>query len=227
MALSRSGTRVALFGRERAAETARELCASGGEAEAFDVDYRDDDAIGKTMDSVLARFGKIDLLFNGAYVVVPVDKRKRLHEFDMELYEEILAQYYHGLYRVTKAAVRDMAKRGEGAVVNIISIRGMVPVPGQTPAVAASAAAVGFTRMWGVELKETGVRVNAVAAGLAADEHASGDRQPLSHLAVPRATKPEDIAAAAMFLASDEASYITGTILPVDGGFQAGYARSF
>ena len=88
--------------------------------------------------------------------------------------------------------------------------------------------------MWGVELKDEKIRVNGVAAGIVKNEKNAAYLQTeeqvkpkLSHLAVERLATPEDIANAALFLASDEAAYITGVVLPVDGGLSAGYVRSF
>ena len=115
-----------------------------------------------------------------------------------------------------------------------MSIRGLIPVANQTPVVAAAGAQVGFTKMWGVELKDEKIRVNGVAAGIVKNEKNAAYLQTeeqvkpkLSHLAVERLATPEDIANAALFLASDEAAYITGVVLPVDGGLSAGYVRSF
>lgn len=152
----------------------------------------------------------------------------------MDLYDDIITANLDNVYYFSKAAMQDMAKRKKGAVVNVMSIRGLIPVANQTPVVAAAAAQVGFTKMWGVELKEEKIRVNGVAAGIVKNEKNAAYLQTeeqikpkLSHLAVERLATAEDIANAALFLASDEAAYITGVVLPVDGGLSAGYVRSF
>jgi len=124
-----------------------------------------------------------------------------------------------------------MALRKNGSVVNITPVWGLTPISNHSPVVAVAAAVVGMTKMWGVELKNEGIRVNAVAAGITAEELDSTppglQKNRLAHLAVQRPVAPDELASAAFFLASGAAGYITGALLPVDGGLCAGYARSF
>ena len=231
-----NGARVAVCDKDcdKAADVARALNEAGNEAAAFELDIRKKDTFGDLCADVVARFGRIDVLINNENETVKPQERRPLHEFDDGLFEDVLQVGAYGLYYFSKAVMREMAKQGGGAVVNITSILGMVPAADQSPAVAVSGGTIGFTRMWGVELSEAQIRVNAIAAGIVAAENDPGSTDTgeraagkLTHLGVKRLARPEDIANAALFLASDEASYITGAVLPVDGGLNAGYVRSF
>ena len=245
-AFAASGATVAVCDRDydAAAGVAWELNEAGGEAAGFELDIRNKDAAGKVCAAIAERFGRIDILVNNENETVGPKERKPLHEFDDRLFDELLLVGAYGLYYFSKAVMREMAKNGGGAVVNVTSILGMVPAANLTPAVAVSGGTIGFTRMWGEELSDANIRVNAVAAGIGAAENdresadagnaTAGDAVAgaeatgkLTHLGVKRLTRPEDIANAVLFLASDEASYITGAVLPVDGGLNAGYVRSF
>jgi len=227
-----SGAKVAVCDGDygKAARVAEALHKAGNEAAAFELDIRKKETLGGVCAAIVAKFGKIDILINNENQTVKPQKRKPLHEFDDRLFDDVLQAGAYGLYHFSKAVMREMANRGGGAVVNITSILGLGPAADQTAVVAVSAGTIGFTRMWGVELSDSHIRVNAVAAGIvgpgkdAAGENAAGK---LTHLGVKRLARPEDIANAALFLASDDASYITGVVLPVDGGLNAGYVRSF
>ena len=231
-----NGAKVAVCDKDEAAakKVAAEINAAGGQAEGFALDIRKKETFTGVCDAILAKFGTIDFLVNNESEEIAPEDRKPLHEFDMDLYDDIITANLDGVYYFSKAAMQDMAKRKKGAVVNVMSIRGLIPVANQTPVVAAAGAQVGFTKMWGVELKDEKIRVNGVAAGIVKNEKNAAYLQTeeqvkpkLSHLSVERLATPEDIANAALFLASDEAAYITGVVLPVDGGLSAGYVRSF
>ena len=231
-----SGASVAVCDEniEKATDIAGRICADGGAAAPFLLDIRKRETFPGICSAICETFGKIDILVNNNVPQVRPEDRKPLHAFDETLCTDILQTGLDGIYYFSKAAMQDMAKRKSGAVVNILSILGLIPVPDQTPIVALSAGCVGFTKMWGVELSDDHIRVNAVASGIVRDEKnedylstAEQVGKKLSHLAVKRLALPEDIANAALFLASDEAAYITGVVLPVDGGLSAGYVRSF
>ncbi len=231
-----SGAKVAVCDRDhdKAADVAEALNKAGNEAAAFELDIRKKDTFNEVCAAIIVKWGKIDVLINNENEIIKTEERKPLHEFDDRLFEDVLQVGAYGLYYFSKAVMREMAKRGGGAVVNITSILGLVPAADQTPVVAVSAGTIGFTRMWGVELSESHIRVNAVASGIvgAGKDAAALDTVKiaagkLTHLGVKRLARPEDIANAALFLASDDASYITGAVVPVDGGLNAGYVRSF
>lgn len=128
-------------------------------------------------------------------------------------------------------------KRRKGCIINISSVFGLVPVRIQSPYAAAKAGVVNFTRSHALEVGPYGVRVNAIAPGSTLTEGtrayfyspAAKERGEslLSHVPLGRPGEPEDIAQAALYLASDDAKYVTGTVLTVDGGWTAGYAREW
>lgn len=231
-----NGAKVAVCDKDAAAakKVAEELKAQGFAAEGYELNIRKFDTFEGVLEAVRKDLGPVAILVNNENEEIRPEDRKPLHEFDVDMYEDIVYADINGLFTFTKYAMQDMVKASKGVVVNVTSIRGLVPVANQTPVVAVSGAAVGLTRMWGVECKDAHIRVNAVAAGLSVNEKNADYldtpekiEKKLSHLAVRRLAEPADIANAALFLASDEASYITGAVLPVDGGLNAGYVRSF
>lgn len=234
-AFAKAGGAIAVCDRELAAaqQTAKELCADGFKAEAFQVDLYALDSLEGSVAQIVEVMGRIDVLVNAYNEEIPDEERKEMHLLDYGRMVEYINAGTKGVFRFSKHCALDMAKRKSGAIVNVTSIRGLIPVAGQTPVVAVAGAVIGMSRMWGVEMEAEGIRTNCIAAGITDGEQISYDEQPpimkqkLSHLGLRRPAKPEEIASAALFLASDAASYITGAVLPVDGGLSAGYARSF
>ena len=231
-----NGAKVAVCDKdcEAAKKVAEEIKAAGGTAEGFELDIRKFETFNGVLEAIRRSLGAIQILVNNENEEIRPEDRKPLHEFDTDMYEDIVYADINGLFTFTKYATQDMKAAKKGVVVNVTSIRGLVPVANQTPVVAVSAAAIGMTRMWGVECKDANIRVNCVAAGLSKNEKnedylntEEAVSKKLSHLAIERLAEPADIAYAALFLASDEAAYITGAVLPVDGGLQAGFVRSF
>ena len=228
-----SGAAVAVCDKDLAAaeKVAGIIAAAGGNAKAYALDIRNKDSFSGVVSAIASDLGGIDILINNENEEIDPNDRKPLHEFDMDMYDDIVNAGINGVYYFSKACTQEMEKRGKGAIVNVLSIRGVIPVANQSPVVAVAAAQVGYTRMWGVEMKDYNIRVNAVAAGLSRNEKnadtLTNPEAKLSHVAVRRLCEPADVANAALFLASDGAAYITGAVLPVDGGLAAGYVRSF
>lgn len=228
-----SGAAVAVCDKnaEVAQKVAAVIAAAGGTAKGYALDIRKKETFADVVSAIASDLGGIDILINNENEEIAPDDRKPLHEFDMDMYDDMVNAGINGIYYFSKACTQEMEKRGKGAIVNVLSIRGMVPVANQSPVVACAAAQIGYTRMWGVEMKDYNIRVNAVAAGLSRNEKnadtLTNPEAKLSHVAVKRLCQPADVANAALFLASDDAAYITGAVLPVDGGLNAGYVRSF
>jgi 3-oxoacyl-[acyl-carrier protein] reductase len=206
-----------------AQKTAVALTEYGIDAEGFEVNLGKREELAGACEAIIKRFGRIDILVNNDNIELPDEERVPLHEMDMDRYDEIVNKGINGFFTFSKPCIQNMAQNKSGSVVNVTSIRGLVAVANQTPVVAVASAVVGMTRMWGVELTSDNIRVNAVAAGIIS----YSNPKKLTHLAIKRPATPDEIASAVLFLASDEASYITGVVLPVDGGLNAGFIRSF
>ena len=204
--------------------------AIGGEF--YKVNVADRQAVQTWVDEVVAQHGRVDVLVNNAGVlrdgtlvkVKDGELVKQMPEADFDL---VIAVNLKGVFNCTQAVVPHMIRQGGGVILNASSIVGLDGNFGQTNYVATKAAVIGMTKVWARELGRSGIRVNAIAPGFTATEMVAAmpenvlagmkGRTPLGRLGEPR-----DIANAYLFLASDEASFITGEVLRVDGGIVVG-----
>jgi 3-oxoacyl-[acyl-carrier protein] reductase len=198
----------------------------------YKVNVADRQAVQSWVDGVVAKYGRVDVLVNNAGVlrdstlvkVKDGELVKQMSEADFDL---VIAVNLKGVFNCTQAVVPHMIRQGGGVILNASSIVGLDGNFGQTNYVATKAAVIGMTKVWARELGRAGIRVNAIAPGFTATEMVSAmpenvlagmkGRTPLGRLGEPR-----DIANAYLFLASDEASFITGEVLRVDGGIVVG-----
>jgi NAD(P)-dependent dehydrogenase (short-subunit alcohol dehydrogenase family) len=172
----------------------------------------------RTLDS----FGRIDVLVNNAGVG---EFGKRIHETDDAMWSTIVDVNMTGVFRMTRAVVPQMLKQGRGAIVNISSVASLVGIPG-APAYAASKGALdALTRALAIDYAQDGIRCNVVNPGLidtpmAAPLMANPNllRPILSHYALRRPGRPEEVASMVLYLASDEAGWVTGGTFTIDGG---------
>ncbi len=209
--------------------TAKEL----GQGTAFrKVNVASREEVQKWIDAVVADYGRIDVLVNNAGILRDGQLIKfkegqlvgQMSEADFDL---VISVNLKGVFNCTQAVAPVMAKQGGGAILNATSIVGLDGNFGQTNYVATKSGVIGMTKVWSRELGKFGIRVNAVAPGFTATEMVTAmpekildgmkARTPLGRLGEPR-----DIANAYLFLASDEASFITGETLRVDGGIVVG-----
>ncbi len=206
--------------RERdAAETARLCGEAGGKATLARLDLRDRVGVMAAVEALADAHGALDVVVNNAAVT----RDELFPMLSMEGFEEVLATNLTGLAAVCRAAVRPMIARGSGAIVNVASVAGAHASVGQASYSASKGGVIALTRTLAAELGPRGVRVNAVVPGLCAVGMAARlDRRILDQkrAAVPlgRFGEGHEIARAVLFLASDDASYVIGHALVVDGG---------
>jgi 3-oxoacyl-[acyl-carrier protein] reductase len=209
--------------------TAAEL---GSPAAFYQVDVVNQEAVRRWVADVVARFGRIDVLVNNAGIVrdgqlVRFKDGELLGQLPETDFDLVVAVNLKGVYNCTQAVVPQMVQQGSGVILNASSVVGLDGNFGQTNYVATKAGVIGMTKVWARELGKYGIRVNAVAPGFTATEIIGAVPQKVMEGIVARTPlrrmgQPEDIANAYFFLASDEAAFITGATLRVDGGLVVG-----
>jgi NAD(P)-dependent dehydrogenase (short-subunit alcohol dehydrogenase family) len=209
--------------------TAADIAAAGGEAEFFPVDVTDPASVGALYDAVEGRFGAVHVLLNNAGVLLPADGS--VLDTDPATWQRVLDINLTGVFLCCKYGIPKLLSAGGGSVVNMGSISGLIGSATSQIAYAASKGGViALTRDIAVELARRGVRANSICPGpvetplamqLYADEAAWQRRR--IHIPGGRLGKPEEIAEVALFLASDESSWVTGSSLVVDGGISIAY----
>ena len=222
VALARNGAAVAINYRERrdrAEEVVRAITLAGGRAVAVAGDLAKADDCGRLVDATRQALGPIDILVNNAGVLHKGD----LTDFDYSQMDRMRDVNVDGLVHVTRAAIGDMKSKRWGRIVNIASIAGFgVSTAGTTFYAATKAAVITLTRRFALNLGPHGITVNAIAPGFIATDMAADSGADFDAIAAKammrRVGTPDDIAAAASFLASEEAGFITAQILTVDGG---------
>jgi NAD(P)-dependent dehydrogenase (short-subunit alcohol dehydrogenase family) len=222
LAFASAGASVALLDidAEGLADTAATASAVGVRAEALVADVRDLRAVTGAVGRVVEAFGRLDAALNNAGVPGPY---LPLDEYSEEDFMRILQVDLAGVWRCMRAEIRQMRAQGHGAIVNTSSMLGAAAMPDNGAYVAAKHGVHGLTRAAAVELGGTGIRVNAIAPGVTRTGMTSAVSDDLLRtVPLGRIAEPEEIAAAAVWLCSPEASYITGSVLVADGGWLAG-----
>jgi len=213
---------------EGAARTVAQITAAGGDAWAVEVDVAQEDAVARMADAALQHYGRVDVLVNNAALA----QGDNLLQIDLPTWELNLQVTLRSVFLCSKAVLPQMIERHAGAIVNIASVNGLAAY-GEEAYSAAKAGVINLTKNMAMTYGPSGIRTNCICPGTIRtpvwDPYLEHNPEHLNQLArwypLGRVGEPIDIARAALFLASQDASWITGTTLVVDGGLTAGNYR--
>jgi NAD(P)-dependent dehydrogenase (short-subunit alcohol dehydrogenase family) len=227
---AREGARVVVadVAPEGGRETVETIRRDGGEAILVEADVSKADDVVEMVDATIEAFGRIDVLFNNAAVTIPAS----VVEASEEVWDRTMAIDLKGVFLPCKYAIPHMIRGGGGAVINTASMCGLVASPNQAPYSAAKGGVVALTRQMAIDYAPHNVRVNGIAPSEVrtpmflgfinrAPDPEAKMRELVARIPMGRVAEPEELARAALFLASDDSSYVTGVTLPVDGGLTA------
>ncbi len=220
LALGARGASVVAAARaDHAAGVADEVRRAGGTAAAMTLDVTDAENVGAVVAAVVEQFGRLDVLVNNAGIT----RDQLLLRMKREDWDAVLATNLTAAFTASQAVLKPMLKQRWGRIINMTSVAGQLGNAGQVNYAASKAGLIGFTKALAHEVASRNITVNAVAPGLIdtdmTRELAQGPREDwAARVPARRLGTPDDVAAAVVFLASDEASYITGHVLAVNGG---------
>ena len=219
-ALAARGAKVVAAARgENAKAVVEEIQGTGGHAEAIALEVTEEAAADRALGGILERHGRIDILVNNAGIA----RDQLMLRLKREDWDAVLATNLTAAFALTQAALKPMIRQRRGRIISISSVVGQAGNPGQANYAASKAGLIGFTKAVALEVASRGITANVVAPGLVETDMTrdiadKAREQWESKIPLRRLGTPEDIAAAVCFLASDEASYITGQVLAVNGG---------
>ena len=223
--LARAGAKVAVAARneEKIAAVVKEITGGGGGAGAFKLDVANEDEVKAAVKAVVGQFGKLDILVNNAGVTRD-QLAMRMKRAD---WDAVLTTNLTGAFLCTQAVVGSMLKQRWGRIINITSVFGQMGQAGQANYAASKAGLIGLTMAMARELASRNITVNAVAPGFIETAMTKGlsaefKAEALKMIPLGRAGSDQDVAHAVRFLASEEAAYITGHVLNVNGGMLMG-----
>ncbi|HXN73430.1 MAG TPA: SDR family NAD(P)-dependent oxidoreductase [Candidatus Acidoferrales bacterium] len=221
------GAQVAVAGRRKEPldGVVHEIRASGGKALAVPCDIVDRKAVDAAISSVAPHFGRLDVIVNNAGTVMVATAE----ETSDEDWSRVLATNLTGTFNVSRAAIPALRKSGGGSIVNIGSYLGIVGRRSRAAYCAAKAGVAGLTRAMALDHAQDNIRVNCVCPAIVETEMSlrflskapdpeAARKQRIAELPLGRFGKPEDVALMALYLASDESSWVTGAVFPIDGG---------
>ncbi|MBR6013899.1 MAG: 3-oxoacyl-[Selenomonadaceae bacterium] len=220
--LAEEGAKVAINfagNVKKAEEVKSEIESKGGEALLVQGDISNFEKVSEVIKTVVDTWGKIDILVNNAGIT----RDNLLMKMSESDFDEVIATNLKGVFNCTKAVTRLMMKQHSGRIVNMSSVVGLMGNAGQTNYSAAKAGIIGFTKSAAKEFAPRGITVNAVAPGFICTDMTETIPEKIKtglieKIPLGRIGNPEDIANTVLFLVSDEAAYITGQVICVDGG---------
>jgi 3-oxoacyl-[acyl-carrier protein] reductase len=224
-ALAREGASVALAARnqQKLDQLVAEITAAGGKAAAFVIDVSDEEQVKSGVKSALAQFGKIDILVNNAGIT----RDQLLLRMKRADWDAVLATNLTSAYLCIQQVIGSMLKQRWGRIINVASVFGQMGQAGQANYSASKAGLIGLTMAMAREVASRHITCNAVApgfieTGMTAVLSEEFKQNAVKQIPLGRVGLPEDVASAVCFLASDDASYITGHVLNVNGGMLMG-----
>lgn len=220
--LAKEGARVAVNysgSKDKADEVVQLITASGGEAFAIQADVSNAESVKVMVDQTIETFGSIDILVNNAGIT----RDNLLMRMKDDEWDDVININLKGVFLCTKGVTRQMMRQRAGKIVNVASIVGVSGNPGQANYVAAKAGVIGFTKTVAKELASRNINVNAVAPGFITTDmtdtlNEEVKNQMLTAIPLGKLGSPADVAKTVAFLLSDDAAYITGQTIHVDGG---------
>ncbi|RDW18958.1 3-oxoacyl-ACP reductase FabG [Oceanobacillus chungangensis] len=210
---------IADFNEEKGLDSERELSAKGFTCKFIQVNVAERDSVNQLVDRTVREYGKIDILVNNAGIT----RDAMLSKMTLLEFQQVIDVNLTGVFHCTQAVLPSMVAQGKGKIISTSSVSGVYGNVGQTNYAAAKAAIIGMTKTWAKELARKGINVNAVVPGFTETSmvQAVPDKvidKMKEQIPMQRLGRPEDIANAYLFLASDESDYVNGHALHVDGG---------
>jgi len=224
--LAQAGAQVMLAARDAAALAAvtDAIAAEGGQADFMTADTTDDASVAALVERTRARFGALDIAFNNA---TDASRPMPLAQMELEDFERAIRANVHGTFVAMRRQIRAMLEGGGGSIVNMASLAGVQGVANLAGYVTGKAGVIALSKVAALDYADQGIRVNVLAPGPILTHHleAAGEAaQQQAARATPmrRVGAAEEVAKAVLWLGSDDSSYVTGTVLPIDGGQSAG-----